>query len=342
MTTTLPTSRRSALPPLFGLLAAAVLGLGRYAVTRPGVSPVVGVAVALDLTLTLPLLYYLTLVRGLRLPRPTVVAVMVLGAALSPLVFAGAQVATPGFVAWIGAAGELALLWMLVRGLRRARRRLRGSARADRLRRFREAAVALVGDNRAADILAYEASVLWYALLSWGRPVERSGAGWQAFGTHRRSGYTALVVALMMAIAAEVAPIHLVVAGWSRPAAWILTALSLYGALWLVGDLRAVRLRPIEVDGSTLRARLGLRWWLEVEASRIRELERIVGSPDPPSGGELRMALPGAPRVRIVLAGPVQAHGPYGLRRRVECLVLGVDEPERFIDSVARGMDRSG
>ena len=128
--------------------------------------------------------------------------------------------------------------------------------------------------------------------------------------------------------AVEVVSVHLLARMWSERLAWVLTALGVYGALWLVGDWRACKHGPIRLDDGVLRIRFGLRWRLDVPLSRVAALR-------PPTSKEmatkravdLRLALPGSRWQVLELDRPVEAEGIYGLRRTVRTLGLGLDEP---------------
>jgi len=72
-----------------------------------------------------------------------------------------------------------------------------------------------------------------------------------------------------MAILVETVAVHMLVRQASPISAWILTGLSCYALLWLVGDFRALRSRLTVVAGGSLRFRMGLRWELDVSLSDI-------------------------------------------------------------------------
>jgi hypothetical protein len=323
-------TRRPVYPAIFAVMALTVLAVSRYAVLRPDAPAGIGIAVALDLSLFVPLLYYLLLVRGMHWPAPSTFAVMFVMTLVAPLVYAGALRPEPRFLQGIAVAAELALLASLVQSFRRAGRALGMLVEGDRLERFRAAAAAAVGENRGADILAYEAAVLWHALFSWRRSPAATRSPDDTFTVHEKSGYGGIVVALILAIAAESVPMHMLVSRASVVAAWIVTVLGIYGAVWLVGDLRAARFRPVELRQGRLLARVGLRWTLDADIGRVRSARRLKPG-QPREAGILRMALPGSRLVRIQFDQPVTARGPYGVRRTIEAIDLGLDEPDRFI-----------
>lgn len=186
--------------------------------------------------------------------------------------------------------------------------------------------------GRLGEALRYEVSVLRHAF--GGAPAVPSGAG--TFTVHRKTAYGAIVFALLLATAVEVPAMHFLVGLWSHKVAWALTALGVYGVLWVVGDWRAVRACPVRLDGDMLRVRFGLRWRVDVPVARIVRIRPPTPEEKATKRGvDLRLTLPGAPMMVLELDRAAQAEGIYGLRRPVRTLGLGVDEPELFKEAVA-------
>ena len=193
--------------------------------------------------------------------------------------------------------------------------------------------------GRLHDALAYESEVLRTALTGWRAPATVEGA----LSYHRKSAYGAIVGALLLVTAAETTVVHLVLSRWSMKAAWLLTALGVYGALWILGDWKACRSRPVVVRDGMLAIRFGLRWRLDVPLDGITGL-RVPSdwSPGTEPPVDLRLALPGARIVALELARPVTAVGIYGLRREVRTLGLGLDEPGRLVEVLGHATLRHG
>jgi hypothetical protein len=194
--------------------------------------------------------------------------------------------------------------------------------------RLNDSAREALGPGRLTDVFATELTVLRYSLLSWREPAPAESG---TLSYHRRSAYGAIVVAVILASAAEIPAMHLLLGLWSKPVAWVFTALGIYGVLWVVGDWRACRLRPVRVEHGTLRIRFGLRWRVDVPMGHILTVRAATGAERAQRRSvDLRLALPGTAWTRIELDHPVTAVGMYGLRRRVRTLGLGVDDPERL------------
>jgi membrane protein YdbS with pleckstrin-like domain len=177
-------------------------------------------------------------------------------------------------------------------------------------------------------MLAFEIALCHHAFAGWrARPL----TGPETFTYHRRVSYGAMMAALMLVMIPETLGLHFLVQRWSPAAAWVLTVLSIYSVLWLLGLYQAVRLRPIRVEEDRLLIRIGLKWRVEVPFEDIAAVEVLRGGTVLPKRKDLlRAVVLGDARYLLTLARPAVAEGPYGIRRRVEKIAFAVDEPQRF------------
>ncbi len=285
-------------------------------------------ALAVDLAVLVPLAYA-GMVRARGGPWATLLPVVIVsvGAAWWVLppghrgVWAPIAVALP-----VLEAGALVLVVVaLVRSLRRP---LQGDA----LDRIRAVTASALGDGWAARALAYELAVLRYAL----GPSVAVPDG--SFSYRRSSGYGAVLAGVIVAAGLELVGGHVLVRHvWGDGAALAHLAVSGYAIVWVVGDWRALRARPVTLGSGVLRVRCGTRWSVEVPVADVETVYHV------------RRALPGDrptldasvlknAQLAIDLARPVEAEGPYGLRRRVERVAVRVDEPDRFLASIAAAL----
>jgi hypothetical protein len=291
----------------------------------------VALGLTVDLVVGVPLLYYLLLVRLRRWPVLTVVPVTVasfLGAAqLLPREFHG----TLDRLHLLAAPLELLLLggitWRAAVALRRFRRAKAAAGEGeDVLAALRNAARQTVGTPWVAEILAFEIGVLYYAFGCW-----RRGAAPEEgrFTAYRKSGYPMIFGVVMAVMAIELAAVHLLVHFlWSPFWAWVLSGLSLYGALWLVADFQALRHRPTRVTEPGLTLRIGFRWEVEVPWQNIAGLHTLDWQARAAGEGRLNLAVVGEPSHELVLREPVTVRGVYGLRKSADRLGLALDDGE--------------
>jgi len=331
-------SRRAAPLLLFASLATAVYAVAIHLCGRlPSIDGAGALAagVTLDLAVLVPALWYVVVVRRTGVPWPTTVPVAIASLFAASRIVPPAHHQTLGVLELAAVPLELGLLgyvgWKAAGAVRRARRGARGAA--DPFTALRAAAHEAVPHPRIAGIAADELSVLYGGLLSW---WAKPPAGAAYFTAHRQNAWVSVVVGLLLALAAELFPVHILIARWSEVAAWIVTALSAYGGLWLLADLQAMRLRPTRLDEDGLVVRVGLRWEVPVAFEDVARIERVPPGADPPARSRierrrtLRLMPVGEPTHRIVVRAPVTARALYGFSRAVETIELAVDEPARF------------
>jgi len=175
-----------------------------------------------------------------------------------------------------------------------------------------------------------ELAILRYAFTGWRTQATDPPHG-VAFAGHRRAAYPAILVAVIMAVMAETAAVHLLISLWRPPVAWVFTALSLYSLIWILGDFNAARQEQSAVTRDGLRLRTGLRWRLDLTWAQV------VGLQDtPPAGESLTMTLFGEPDFWIECHEPVVVSGMFGMKREVRFIGLGVDDPRGFREAFQR------
>lgn len=327
---------------LCGAVVAGIVLVARAAALLAPATPHparVTAAATLDLTVTSSVVTWWWLRRDFGWSVRALAAIFLTAVALAGLVLPAGREGALHVMDLAAAPLELGLLGYLARRIVVARRRARADARAggrtpDVQDTITAAASAVVGRGRFAEVLSYEMAVLYYALAPRTGGHRGDGAAPLEPATltyHRKSAYGAIVFVLLLATLAEVPAAHFLVRQWSERAAWLLTALGLYGAVWIIGDWRACRARPVRFEDGVLRVRFGLRWRLDLPLGAIG-VARVPTAAEKAARGavDLRLALPGAKWTLLELNRPVEAKGPYGLRREVRTVGLGVDEPERL------------
>ncbi len=115
---------------------------------------------------------------------------------------------------------------------------------------------------------------------SWSRQAGGKRRRARAFTSHGSEDDT-VFVAVALAICIEIVPIHFLMHMYSPLAAWILTALSGYSLLWVLGDMAARRNRPHQLGAKWLRLSYGLRWEAVVPLGAIVAVHGAEEAPEP-------------------------------------------------------------
>jgi hypothetical protein len=317
--------------PVLTLAVTAILAV----FALPGVADaraarVFASALVADFTLTVPALVYLLWVRAGRIRVIALVPVFVAGCAAAHLTIPSQHAVALQFAHVLAVSIELCVLGYLVIVARRLiGERLAGEG--DFLTRLRTAARLVLGSRIAADILTTEVSVIYYACR-----LRRASPPAESYTVHREVGYAGIVFALLMVLGIESVGMHMLVSRWSGAFAWILSALSGYAFVWLIGDLRAMGARPIRLTVTHLHLRVGLRWEADVPIQDIIAVEMAGRREKRQDRQSLVAPLLGQPNVQIRLRVPTEVLGMYGMHRTVTRIWLTVDDGEAFCTSFRR------
>jgi hypothetical protein len=269
--------------------------------------PQLAAPAALDMTLTVTALYYWLLVRpGLR-PRKSLLFVALLGLLRASFAFPHI---VPGR-AFIAGALELLVMGTLIKVFL--------SAGDDPVSGIQTALAGIVPFGAAGRALAGELSALYYA-FAW-RAKSHVPAGARPFTMHRTSGIADLMLVIAPFSLLEIFPVHLLAAHWSHFLAWVLTGLSVYGALWIFALGRSFALRPGFVTESEILVRFGLAFSLRIPKDCIDTVQRE------PITDAMRVPRNSAPNVYIRFKQPLEAERVFGLKRPVSAIGLCVDGP---------------
>jgi hypothetical protein len=303
------------------LAAALSINLIALLATRTIHRPAVALGAAFDVAVTVPALYYWLVVRAGVLPAVSMIPLCLVALLRATFVAPGVAWTRPA----LGAVAELAVAGFLVVRLRRGVRA--GAGESDVVERLTVAARELLPLPAAAAILASEIAVFWYAFGPWGRrPHVPNGA--TPFTMHRETITGALFWALAGLSAVEVLVVHIIVRRWSHTAAWVLTGLGAYAAVWMVAVARSLPLRPILVQDDALTVRCGILWTL-----RVPRLE-ISGARRAGLDGVFHLPPASEPDVVLEFRHPQAARSMYGLRRKVTAVALALDDPEGFLKAL--------
>lgn len=276
----------------------------------------------IDLVLLVPALFYVVLVRGRGWPTITLAPVFLLSVLAAFSIIPAEHDALLQAVGYGVPAVELALLgfvghkaWRIIRARRNE------TTEPDIYRRMRAITRDAFDVPAVANALAYEISVFRYAFS--GRQAARPSHGISYHGE-----YSAVFAAVLIAASVELVAGHVLLSLWSSTAAIVHLVLGVYGAIWFVGDYRAMRRRPHELRPDVLRLQCGLRWEIEVPWSDVAAVRRTRRAPS--DDAYLSTVPIGSPRYVVALHDPVEAIGPYGLTRMVTSIGLCVDDPHAF------------
>ena len=325
---------------LFAGLVLIIVCAEHVITTRPVFyrRPELPMAVAFDLLVVIPALFYGLVVRRYRLPVSSVVGVAGACLALAFWLLPVSRQQPLHALAFLPVLLEGAsLIFAIARAGRLWRAYCAARQHTGWVQSLATAVPQVLG--LAGIILVSEITTLCYATLGWwaradARPYHA------AFSGHRESGFLASMGAVSFLVLIETVVVHLVVGHWYPVVAWWLSGLGLYTLLLLVAHAHAVRLCPLLLTVDKLDVRVGFAWQLTVPRAAVVAAQAIREAPAAESAIlNAAKALLAAPNVLLSFAAPVVVTGPYGINRTVRCMALHLDQPQAFLAALAGGLD---
>ena len=277
----------------FAALALMVNGL----VFLSPASDKVRTALFFDCAITVPLCYWLLLV------RPGIRGGASLGLIAAVSVMRGAYVLNSRLGMIAGGLAEVALVVFV----------------ATRVKRIED----VLPSATLARIARAELDVYRYA---FGRlqPAELA-EGARAFTIHESSGAVGLIWVVALLTPFEAVGMHFLL---PVKMAWILTAFSVYGAIWMIAVARSFGALPMVVDGEGVMLRRGMMASLYVPREAIESVSRVRGTGS--TGNHARFAVLAEPTVFVEFKRGLQLELPMGFRREVRGAAVAPDDVSGF------------
>ncbi len=286
----------------------------------------VGAGAVVDLVGVVTLLYWRLLVRpGLR-GRVSMAVVAALSAVRAALLLPTPPPVRLAVVGLLEAGVVGALGWAV--WSTRARAREHG-ADADIVDTLRVAAGRLIPVPAIAELVTFELAVMAYALGLAGPAGEVPAV--ERFPMVKRSGFDGLVGVITFAGLVEIAIVHLLLSRWQPVAAWLATAVGVYGLVYLRGLTRAIAGRPVLVNDTRLVVRQGLTFHLDVPAKALLTIEPIAGR----VAADVTLPRRRTPAWLLTLDAAHEARRLFGRRHMVRTVALTVDDDAAFGRAIA-------
>lgn len=290
-------------------------------------------ALTIDLLLVIPLIYFIT-IRKSKIPKTTVIPLMVIGMLIGSYFLPKAQqVYLDGFKTYFLPLIELFVLgFVLVKTL--------GAIKAYK----KEAKTSLdfytVLQKVCSEILpaklvkpfATEVSVIYYGFFKW----KKLKLNDNQFSYHKESGTPVLMYAFMFIILIETFVLHALLIENYVVLTWILTGLSLYSILQVFGLAKALYFRPYTLTNTALILTYGLLNETKIDLANIEVLE--LNKKEQKKNALTRSLSPlgelESPNLLLKMKTPITLYGLYGGRKEADTLVFYADEPERLVNAV--------
>ena len=289
-----------------------------------------------DMVITFPVVFYFLVIRPLKLRKWSILLVITCCCTVAYLILPAHQRQYIVTLRELIALPEIALfIYTLskIRLIRREYRRLQTNM-PDVAFNLSKSMAAVLGNGTGIKILASEVTIMRFALLFWKRPVYPANA--KRFTIHRELGYGALFGVILAVCAIELVAFHLFLLHYSHTAALIVTILSAYGTLFLIGDFAAIIKSPVMVMGDRLLLRTGLRWRALVDVSNIATIQKVSDSFEPAETCFNGALLKNRANILFTFTQPIAIERLYRKPTSTSQILMTIDEAEGLIGVLDR------
>lgn len=197
--------------------------------------------------------------------------------------------------------------------------------------------------NKMMLVFVSELALFHYALFSWKKKTTIDSG--QPFTYHKKTSVNAVYIMLIHAIAIESIGLHYFLHHWNAIVAFIILFLNIYGILYFMAEIQATRLTPYVLTDTHLLLQTGFSKSMHLPLDNIKEFKHYEG-PEKFSGNELKELydarvpdfIPEKPAFEILLHEPQDVHFMYGLKKKVNRIILNVDEPSEFYREMEKAL----
>ncbi len=315
------------------LIALCIISIGLFLMHKaaPLHQDAVASGFLVDMVITFPLAWYFLVIRPLKLSKWSILLVITCCCTVAYLILPIHQRHYILQLRELIALPELALLIYTlskIRYIRREYRRLQATL-PDVAYNLHQSMATVMGNTAAIKIIASELTILRFGLFFWKKQPTVTAS--RRFSIHREIAYVGLFAVIISVCAIELVAFHLFLLHYSHTAALIVTILSVYGTLFLIGDFAAIVQSPVLILQDQLLLRTGLRWRVLVDTSNITSIQKVTDSFEPAptcfNGGLMKNRV----NILFTFTQPIQIERLYRKPITTTQIVMTIDMAEELM-----------
>lgn len=195
----------------------------------------------------------------------------------------------------------------------------------------------MLGTGALLEIVMTELSVFYYSIGIWLRKPALPEHG--CFTYHKQSQVKPIVIVFIVIIIVETVGLHFLVSIWSDILAWIMTAINVYGIVYMIAFKNSFRFLPILLDDNDLRIRLGFQCDINIPLHSIESIDiaKEIGIGEKiPKDVYMAYLRFDTPQFQIRLKEPVAVKGAFGISKQISSVIVRVDEPQLFTTQLSQ------
>lgn len=320
------------------LLIFGIMMLIAQSVSFANNSSQLSLAITLDLLLTAPLVYYL-LIRKTKIPRTTIIPVMITGMIVGTMILpTDNQYYFSLFKTWVLPIVEVAILAFVIykvnKTIKRFKQKNKGSV--DFMTALKNTCAEILPE-KLVGFVATEIAVLYYGFVDW----KKRKLNHNEFSYHKNGGSIALLGSIIFIIVIELLVAHILLAKLNVVVAWVLTCFSIYSCIQFWGFVRSMYKRPIAIKNGQLLLKHGIMTEVVIDICDIESVEISTKSIEHIEHARKLSFLGEMDSHNIIIRLRTERtlFGLYGINRSFKTIAFYVDDKETFVKALQAAIE---
>ncbi|MGC6479422.1 MAG: hypothetical protein ACON42_03485 [Flavobacteriaceae bacterium] len=314
-----------------------ILAKSSIYITNPNT---LSIGITFDLLLTVPFIYFM-LIRKTSIPKTTVIPFLIIGMFVcSSILPIENQYFLNLFKTWVFPIVELSIVSYILYKVTKAikRYKVNKSDEVDFFTTLKNTCYEILPKEVVIPVVT-EIAVFYYGFIYW----KKRKLNKNEFSYHKDSGTISLLIAIIFIVAIETIVLHILLQKWNVIVAWIVTFLSIYSGIQLLGFLKSMSKRPILIKDDKLYLKYGIMNETTIDLKNIDSIE--ISSKDIELNKETR---------KLSFLGELESHniiirlkeeneliGLYGIKRKYKNLALHIDKKNEFTNQINNALQQS-
>ncbi len=282
-------------------------------------------AITLDIVVLAPLVY-LALIFNQKISKFTVVPLFIIGLVVASFIIPQHQQNMLSLLkTYLLPVVELTVFTLVFWKIRQAVKRFKAENTGDlHFLDALETTTNALFPRKLAGAVRTEIALIYYAFFTWKKPTYAPNE----FTYHKESGARVLLGTLLAVALIELVGVHLLLINYPI-AAWILTGISAYGFMQIMGLIKSIPRTPFVLTKEYLTVRMGIFKSAKINRAIIEQVELTTADYDKSDKSYQKLALFDHNAI-LHLTEPTFICGFFGKQKKAQHFVLSVDRRKEF------------
>ncbi|MFK7782470.1 hypothetical protein [Psychroserpens sp.] len=297
--------------------------------------------ITIDFIITIPLVYFI-LIRKTKISNLTIAPFLILCVIIASYAIPTSNQDTlTAAKTWLIPIVELIVFTIIILKVKKAIKHYKNASNQHQdFYSILQATCKSMFPETPAKLVANEIALIYYGFFNF-KKIELKP---NEYSNYKGSGILSTLTAIIFLVGIEMISIHILASKWSSVLAWVLTGLSIYSALQLIGIIRSIPKRPMILKDDELILRFGMLSETIIPIEAVESITLANSSDFNKEKNTKTLSLLGElenSNIVIHLKTPQQLEFIYGKPKNYTKLLCFVDDNQSFIAEVNKLLIKS-